>query len=118
MLDRSEVTESIANGIALLDSKVPDWRSRIDWETLDLYSFSDCILGQVFDGYVLGKYELGIEYESGSKYGFDGPRGQETDENYRQLEDRVRVSSNQSVELSQYHSRCRVRDWCWSNYKG
>jgi hypothetical protein len=38
----------VSQGIAVLDSFRPDWRSKINLETLDMWSAFDCILGQVF----------------------------------------------------------------------
>jgi hypothetical protein len=49
----------VARGVALLDAQVPDWRSRIDVESLDLRTPS-CILGQLYGSYVDGHIALGL----------------------------------------------------------
>jgi hypothetical protein len=40
----------VTKGIALLDEQQPDWRDRINWETLDLGESRFCIIGQLNDG--------------------------------------------------------------------
>lgn len=34
------------NGAKLLDELVPNWHTRIDWETLDMWSSCSCVAGQ------------------------------------------------------------------------
>lgn len=42
-----DYTESVQRGIALLDRKAPsDWRDRIDWTNVHIYSLDTCIAGQ------------------------------------------------------------------------
>jgi hypothetical protein len=41
----------VAQGVALLDEKLPGWVNRIDLDKLDLASTCDCILGQEFKGH-------------------------------------------------------------------
>lgn len=38
----------VAHGVAWLDAKCPDWRSKVNVETLNIRSWSKCVLGQVF----------------------------------------------------------------------
>jgi hypothetical protein len=65
--------ELVAKGVALLDEKGPDdWRDRVRWQSLYMYSGTGCVLGQVYGKYWAGVKALGIsEYEfEGSEYGF------------------------------------------------
>lgn len=38
----------VAHGVAWLDANCPDWRQRVNLETLNIRSWSKCVLGQVF----------------------------------------------------------------------
>lgn len=38
----------VSNGVAWLDANYPDWRSKVNVETLNIRSWGQCILGQVF----------------------------------------------------------------------
>lgn len=68
------MNEYVTAGVALLDEKMPGWRSQIDWITLDIWSTDHCIIGQlrkanpqtcIFDA-------LGLDGFAGSGiYGFD-----------------------------------------------
>lgn len=44
----------IAAGQALLDEKAPGWRSKINYETLDLNDTGRCVLAQVYGSYKKG----------------------------------------------------------------
>lgn len=46
--------KEVAAGIALLDKEIPEWRDRINWDSLDMHSCTSCILGQVFNDYSVG----------------------------------------------------------------
>lgn len=51
--------ERVAAGAALLDTKVPGWRDRIDMDILDLDSTVCCIIGQLSDrGFYAYAYEV------------------------------------------------------------
>lgn len=71
----------IDRGIALLDSKVPDWREVIDKDSLEMSSPTRCILGMVFGTYRTGLDELGLT--AGHRHGFSLPDDVEAD--YREL---------------------------------
>jgi hypothetical protein len=43
-----DVSERVTRGVAFLDREVPDWRSRIVINDLDLSSTCSCVVGQVF----------------------------------------------------------------------
>ena len=61
-----EAREIVARGIALLDERtdiIPaNWRDRIDVDSLDIMSGSDCVLGQLSDHVV----DSDLEYHSWS----------------------------------------------------
>jgi hypothetical protein len=48
------VRAKIARTVALLDQATPEWASRIDVETLNLYTSDRCVLGQVYGSYAQG----------------------------------------------------------------
>lgn len=45
---RLNVRDRVLAGVAFLDETVPDWRERINLDTLDVSSGQNCVLGQVF----------------------------------------------------------------------
>lgn len=51
-------TDQVKKGAALLDKEVPDWRGRIDTFKLDIESWTQCVLGQVFGAYDEGLDQL------------------------------------------------------------
>ena len=59
----------IARGFVLLDEKVPGWEHRVDLKTLDLGSWTRCVVGQLFD---VQKREL--LWEGFSALGVESPR--------------------------------------------
>jgi len=67
-------------GIALLDTYGPtDWRERINLDTLDLHSLTDCVLGQVYGDYADGMDSLfpgesgWLWNETNEEHGFEAP---------------------------------------------
>ena len=57
----------IKNGIKLLNKKYPGWQEKIDIDTLNLKSCTECILGQLYSDFDNGRDHLGIEdYEASS----------------------------------------------------
>lgn len=53
---------NVQRGVALLDTKNPDWRKKIDPEILDLNECTLCILGQLYGHYIDGVNELYMVY--------------------------------------------------------
>lgn len=71
----NDVQERVQRGAALLDEKLPGWRSKIDVDTLDIANPYNCIAGQLGgpyqDGYVTLR-RLGLTYwHEGKEYGFE-----------------------------------------------
>lgn len=65
---------AVRRGAALLDEKCDysDWRSRIDLETLNLGSTSDCVLAQVYKrGYYATLARLDLSEAEAAKLGFE-----------------------------------------------
>lgn len=52
----------VANGAKVLDEICPDWFEKVDVETLDITSGSNCILGQVFDDWMIGSEKIAEHY--------------------------------------------------------
>lgn len=78
----SVIAENVARGVALLDSKVPDWRSKIDERELCMADMFNCILGQVFGSFGAGLKSLhGVNistheaWQFGVAHGFDASTG-------------------------------------------
>lgn len=72
------IEQRVSNGVALLDEHQPGWRDLVNVEILDIESLGDCILGQVYGGYIAGASALGISSADvadattvQSTYGFD-----------------------------------------------
>lgn len=62
--------EYIDKGIELLDTKTPGWRKDINLAELNMVNTNFCVLGQLYDEYLSGCYNLEIQ---GEMYGFDLP---------------------------------------------
>jgi hypothetical protein len=72
------IEDRVSNGVNWLNEAMPDWRSNIDIERLNLKNHVDCVLGQLdlvdrflfnerfnYEGYGFdAKHDLDHEYES------------------------------------------------------
>lgn len=67
------MNENVLRGAQLLDKKRPNWYNEIDLEKLDIKSIDNCVLGQLYDYFVTGLDELGVDYSNASEslHGFD-----------------------------------------------
>lgn len=65
------IAQRVANGVELLDAKVPDWRSKVETETLAILSLDQCVIGQVFGGWKVGVDQLGLTREMQESHGFE-----------------------------------------------
>jgi len=55
------IQERVRNGIELLDARIPNWKTKIDINVIDVgNSYDKCPLGQIFGDFMLGIQELGI----------------------------------------------------------
>lgn len=63
--------KEVSRGIAFLDEHCPDWKNKIDLDTLDMKNCSYCVLGQVFGDWFKGKRCLEIEDQVSVDLGFD-----------------------------------------------
>jgi len=52
--------DAVARGVALLDKKVPGWRSMVDLDELDVTGFCSSPLGQIGGDYVKGAKMVGL----------------------------------------------------------
>lgn len=72
------ISENVKRGIALLDEKHPGWEREINIENLNLSSYEDCMLGQLFERQAMPSetpYDAGLRIlglELGKFYGFVG----------------------------------------------
>jgi hypothetical protein len=65
------IESQVEKGVALLDEKVPGWETRVDPDALHMWNMRHCVLGQLFQDYMIGLRELGLSDESAVEYGFD-----------------------------------------------
>jgi hypothetical protein len=54
--DRELTEDRVSAGAVLLDEQRPGWYAQIDLQRLDMDSYDDCVLGQLF-----GSFEGGLE---------------------------------------------------------
>jgi hypothetical protein len=57
---------AVAAGAVLLDTHRPGWRDSVDISTLNMGSYSRCVLGQLYDGFGEGMRVLGVHGLTGS----------------------------------------------------
>ena len=72
MTTPTEPTEAVARGAALLDEKMPGWESRIDVQRLNITSYKDSMLGQLYGRYNFGLDSLKLNYLGDAPLGFNG----------------------------------------------
>ncbi len=68
-----EYAERVQAGMARLDGHFGDragWREGIDIGTLDVHTWYNCVLGQLFDDFDAGMAELGIDLDEATDLGF------------------------------------------------
>ena len=61
----------VARGVALLNSKVPDWRDSVNPDTLNLSNGFSCVLAQLFGSYEIGLKKLNLTAAQGRDHGFE-----------------------------------------------
>lgn len=44
------VSKRVKGGAALLDEKVPEWYNKVNLDSLNMNSYTNCVLGQCFPG--------------------------------------------------------------------
>lgn len=74
MCDRNPFAKFVELGANLMDEKSDTrWFEGINTETLDMSQAESCILGQHFEGYSAGVFELGLTLNNAWEYGFNLP---------------------------------------------
>lgn len=53
-----DLRAKVERGAKLLDEKLPEWRSKIDLDLLDISTATQCVLGQLFGDYRVGLSQL------------------------------------------------------------
>lgn len=86
-------------GVALLDEHVPDWRTNVDRDELDMTSGHLCVLGQVFGQYTAGRTALG---------GADVPMHDDSWGTYYGF-----VGRNIGSDSDDYHAHCDALGRAW-----
>lgn len=69
------VAERVARGVERLDERVPRWRERVDYTTLQIAGANTCVLGQLFGTYYANEALDIVDYNSPTalRLGFDVP---------------------------------------------
>lgn len=67
----SYIAECVANGRQFLDEKIPDWRDRINLETLDMGNCYNCVGAQVAGSFLDFCDTFDLEYEKQIHLGFE-----------------------------------------------
>ena len=67
------IQERVARGVVLLDEHHPDWDEKINLDVFDVWSYKNCIVGQLYDGFWKGLTQLGVAntLTATEAYGFD-----------------------------------------------
>lgn len=67
------IQERVAQGVTVLDAAkdIPNWRSLIDLDRLQISNYSNCILGQLFGDFGIGADALGLNDADAKACGFD-----------------------------------------------
>lgn len=101
-LENIKAAEDRVNmGVQLLDDVLPGWENDIDLGKLDLFSCSDCVLGQLYGDYAFGLEQVGLK--TGFHHGFQGvssvKRVQQTlYEEYKRLTEMWSEAITQKIE--------------------
>lgn len=66
------VAENVAKGVKFLDEHYPDWKSKLDWDKLDLASSTSCPGGQLEGDFFEFLRKHGLSGDDGESMGFDG----------------------------------------------
>lgn len=87
------IEESVAKGIALLDTTFPEWYQDIDTFRLDMGDCSRCILGQIYNHFLHGVGILSTQTAqplNPNKTGFNIPEWVEDGEDRHEAYDRLK----------------------------
>ena len=74
-----EATATVKRGAKLLDKAFPDWEAKIDLDFLNMFSYNQCILGQLYGEYETGMCvlfpgmsgDLDLYENNSNRYGFE-----------------------------------------------
>jgi orotate phosphoribosyltransferase-like protein len=71
MVDTTLIVDRVNNGINLLDDMEPDWRNKVNKNTMRIQSVDNCVLKQVYPdrAFHISLEVLGIK-DAGIPYGF------------------------------------------------
>ena len=67
--------QRVKKGASLLDAKKPKWYKKINVKKLNLSSLTNCVLGQLYGGYIFGLTKLKFPFwgNKEKKFGFVVP---------------------------------------------
>jgi hypothetical protein len=68
---KMQLALAVKKGVYLLDEQFPEWRQKIDLDSLELSSGHCCVLGQLYGYYSWGQRQLGLD--NPSMFGFEVP---------------------------------------------
>ena len=64
------IQQRVENGVKFLDERLPDWKTKINIEEINIATFDKCILGQIFGNFCLSFEKLNHEFSSLEELGF------------------------------------------------
>jgi hypothetical protein len=70
MISRAELQERVDRGVAYMNDVKPGWVEMIDLKTFNLFSSTDCVIGQVFGTYCGHVKDRGIDFDDWVEMGF------------------------------------------------
>ncbi len=67
---KATVAQRVSFGGQMLDRKFPGWERSIDLDRARTTSYCDCVLGQLFGFYTIGRRRLGLSDQEAQRAGF------------------------------------------------
>lgn len=64
------IEHRVQKGVELLNEKAPGWIKKIDLKTFNIHNEANCVLGQVFGSYFVGKERVCLKGHSMIPFGF------------------------------------------------
>ena len=65
-----DVQTRVAAGVAFLDERVPGWLDKVNVDDLQIWSGTQCVLGQIYGEYTLGVAWLRLDTKGAAELGF------------------------------------------------
>ncbi len=93
----TKLPSSVANAAKLLDVELPGWANKIDVDSLDMREPNKCILGQLYNDYMIGIEKLDIDIDCTKETVFGGSLKMENLAENKKLIDKWIVEINKRI---------------------